>query len=228
MGISLPRPEHRFRHQGLRPGLAITLHVESGDVVSNSITLVDEIGEERFAVLRSMSKLPADALPPGADVRVTYHHDGRRWGFDSKVLMSRHPELEFLTMPEAIEPAERREAYRLSTALKPVELFRLVVQGASGTDLARATTVVDVSELGICLSSRASIAPGERLGIRFELPGKTEIVARMVVRSIQPPAPGLRNHRVRCEFLSMPADTRSAIARFVMARQAELSRTGQL
>lgn len=228
MGISLPRPEHRFRAQGLRPGLAITLHVESGETVPNSITLVDEIGEERIAILRSMSKTANDPLPAGAPVRVTYHHEGRRWGFDSTVLASHHLELEFLVMPETIEPAERREAYRLSTALKPVELFRLVVQGSDGTDLARASTVVDVSELGVCLSSRAPIAEGERLGIRFELPGQGEIVARMVVRSIQPPAPGLRNNRVRCEFLSLPADTRAAIARFVMARQAELSRTGQL
>ncbi len=228
MGISLPRPENPFQEQGLRPGLTLSLRVNTGDTVTNSITLVDEIGDQCLSVLRSMSKLPANALPSGAPVRATYYHDGKRWGFVSSVLPSRHPELEFLAMPTAVEPDERRGAYRLATAYRPIELFRLVVQGASGVDLARITTVVDISEMGACLSTRATIAVGERLGIRFELPNKAEITARMVVRSIQPPAPGLRNHRIHCEFLAIPAETQSAIARFVMARQVELSRSGQI
>ena len=227
MGISLPRPENPFREQGLRPGLTLSLRVDTGDRVSNSITLVDEIGDQCLSVLRSMSKLPANALRPGAQVQATYDHDGKRWAFASQVLPSRHAELEFLTLPTAVEPAERRGAYRLATAYKPIELFRLVVQGSAGMDLAHITTVVDISDMGACLSTRATIAVVERLGIRFELPNKAEITARMVVRSIQPPAPGLRNNRIHCEFISMPGDTRAKVARFVMARQVELSRTGQ-
>lgn len=228
MPTSLPRPENAFQEQGFRAGLPLSLSVRSGDTVSNSITLIDEVGRDCLSVLRSMSKDPTAALPLGGAVWASYSYDGKRWAFESEVLPSKHAELEFLTLPKAIVPSERRTSYRLSTAFKPIELYRLVVQGASGPDLARLSTVVDISEQGVCLSTRAQIQSGERLGIRFELPGKQDINARLIVRALQPPAPGLRNNRVHCEFLAMATDTQAAIARFVINRQAELRRSGRL
>ena len=229
MGSSSPAPENPFQAAGLRAGLPLTLEVTVGDAVSTHVTLVEEIGQELLAVLRPMTRLKTQALPTGALVHAVYIYEGKSWRFVTDVAASdAHAEIDYLGLPVVIEATERRGAFRLATILEPIELFRLAVDEEDSVDLTHASTIVDIGEGGICLSSRARLREGERLGIRFVLPGIGEVSTRVLTRSVRDPVAGFRNFHVHCAFISPGVRVRNDIARFVMARQLELSRRGNL
>jgi len=135
---------------------------------------------------------------------------------------------EYLRLPGAIESTERRRNFRLPAAIRPESLYRLVVDSETDEPDLLEGTVVDLSEGGCCISTRSFAAPGERLGLQAILPEAGEIQARMRVTFVRDPQPGNRNRRLHCEFTDISRAHRDVIARYMMRRQLEMRRRGQL
>jgi hypothetical protein len=175
-----------------------------------------------------MARLDFAPMPVGGVVRAGYSHEGTRMRFVTEVTgTSENHALQYLMLPPVIEKSERRQFYRLPTAFEPIDLFQLVrVPGSEGPrDLARISTVVDISEGGLCLSTRAPLRCGDRLAIHVELPGFGPIIGRMTVVGVQAPEKGFLNERAHCSFDDLDRRSRDRIARFVMQRQIDLNAT---
>lgn len=224
--------KNRFSAQGLVPGIALRLEVSVANHTESYATSVEEVDEEAIAVLVPMVQLRTRRLPVGAVVRAEYVFRDRYCRFLSEV-MGHSPDgvSEYLSAPAVIDTIERREHFRLQTALKPSSIYRLLVdpqaEPREEASLGECT-VTDLSETGLCLSSRARLAPGERLGIQFELPRIGEIQARFRVVSVDAPRRGHLNRRVHGRFIDIRLADRDRIARFLMRRQLEMRRRGQL
>ncbi len=229
MGSSSPQPENPFQVHGLRPGCLLALEFAVNDLLESHVTPLDEVGDDLIAVLRPLVKLEPRPLPMGVTISASWQHAGKLYAFTSEVVHnSPRADIDFIARPARVLPGERRGSYRLQTVFRPIELFRLVVDGKEGDDLARLTTIVDLSEGGLCLSSRNTFAEGERIGLRLELPGHGALTARAIVRSRQAPAPGFRNWRMHCQFVGLGSQARGLITRYLISRQLELGRKGQL
>lgn len=229
MGSSLPRPENPFQAHGLRPGSPLVLEFAVGELLESHITVLDEVGRDLIAVLRPLVKREPRPLPLGARVFAFWQHEGKPYKFDTDVVQnSKTADIDFLNRPLSIQQGERRSFFRLQTILRPVELYRLVVDGNENEKLARVTTIVDLSEGGVCMAARVPFAEGERLGLRLDLPGIGQITTRVIVRSVQAPPPGFRNWRTHCQFVGLAATARDSITRYLISRQLELGRKGQL
>jgi c-di-GMP-binding flagellar brake protein YcgR len=227
----MPVRDNPFAGRGLIPGRNIRLEVNVGQAIEAYSTAVEDISSQRLTVLVPMVRLRPRPLSSGTIVRA-YFNDGRRnWKFKSTVrgLTDDGSAME-LSVPDDMETADRRRSYRLDTALRPEELYRLVVDAETtdDSDFAAQTTIVDISEGGICLSSRASISAGDRLGIKVVLPQAGEINARVRVISVEEPVNGRRNSRIHCEFIEPAVANRDRVARYLLKRQIELRRNGQL
>jgi c-di-GMP-binding flagellar brake protein YcgR len=190
------------------------------------IEVVDEAG---ISVLEPMRNLRARPLPTGSTVRAYYDFQRKSYRFAS-VVIGRSGEYDVLSMPSRIESTERRRNFRLDAALEPTSVYRLVIDPVADEETKRPLegTLVDLSEGGLCLSSRLPAAPGERLGIEIELPRACVLLARMRVISVDPPRYGYRNHRIHCSFMDLSRQGRDTIAKFLMKRQIELRQRGQL
>ena len=86
----------------------------------------------------------------------------------------------------------------------------------------------NLSEGGMCLSTRATFTAGERLGVRVELPGTGMVTARVIVRSVETPREGMRNRRVHCQFINVDREASELIVQYLLRRQRELRARGQL
>jgi c-di-GMP-binding flagellar brake protein YcgR len=229
--LSQPR-KNPFVAHGLVPGVTLRLEVSVRDHVESYVTRVEAVDAERISVLVPMARLQLRPLSAGTVVHATYDYRKKRWSFISEVIgHSVDSTLEYLQSPITIESRERRTSFRLETALRPRSLYRLVVdmETVSGDDAAEIeATVVDLSEGGICLSSRSAFRSGERLGIQLELPRLGRIHARMRVISIDEPRASQLNRRVHCIFTEIGLSDRDRVARYLMHRQLEMRRRGQL
>jgi c-di-GMP-binding flagellar brake protein YcgR len=107
-------------------------------------------------------------------------------------------------------------------------VYRLVVDAETEEPELVEGTIVDLSEGGCCFSTRSFAMPGERFGLHAVLPEAGEIHARMRVTFIRDPQPGNRNRRLHCEFTDIGRADRDIIARYLMRRQLEMRRRGQL
>jgi len=165
-------------------------------------------------------------------VRAEYLFRNRRCRFVSHVSGHSPDGLEeILSLPDSIETVEHRHYFRLQTALRPLSVFRLVIDGHQEQDdegSLEDCTIVDLSEGGVCLSSRAAVGEGERLGMQFQLPRIGRVNVRMRVLRVDDPRSGERNRRVHCMFTDIRLLDRDSIARYLMTRQLELRRRGQL
>ena len=163
-------------------------------------------------------------------MRAAYIHKRRRFRFVSEVLgHSADGHQDFLSLPGAIDDSERRSHYRLEAALKPAALYRLVIDATTEPQDADVdVTVVDLSEGGCCLASRKRLEAGERYGMQLDLPGAGEITVRFRVTSVDERRPGYLNYRVHCLFTDIQLAHRDRIARYLMRRQLEMRRRGQL
>ena len=232
MGASQPARNDRYSACGLVPGVPLRLEVSVGDHVESYATRVEEIGAATISVLVPMARMRSRRLSTGTLVPAEYIFRNRRCRFVTEVAGHSADGLhELLHLPPDIDTLERRQHFRLQTALRPHSLFRLVV-GPDDTPAEDASledcTIVDLSEGGICLSSRVLLQDGERLGIVLPLPGVGEINARLRVLSVDEPQRGKLNRRAHCIFTDIRLSDRDRIARYLMRRQLEMRRRGQL
>jgi len=232
MGVSSQARNNPFRAQGLVPGVSLRVEVLIGGEVEAFATRVEDVGNERFAVLVPMQRLQQRPLPSGAVIHCEYFFRGRRGRFATETKgMSRDGQWQYLALPAGIEDADRRNYFRLPIAIRPISVYSIVLDKEridASPGLSLNCTVVDLSEGGVCLSSRTPGIPGEWLGLHMELPQCGEVRARMRVVGNDPPAPENRNYRIHCVFADIHLSERDKIARFLMRRQLEMRRRGQL
>ncbi len=232
MAASAPRRDDRLKRMGIVPGMTLRISYVAGESIEECTTLVEEVSAERIGVAVPIVRLRERPLPRGVPLWVTYTHRERHWRFVTRVL-GRSPagDLEYLAAPEAVESADRRKFFRLATALRPSALFRLVLRPEEERPAPAAIegTVVDLSEGGCCISTRdASLGVGDLLGIELDLPHVGRIVGRLRVVAVDEPSRQRRNRRLHCEFVGAGLSMRDRIARYVIRRQLEMRRRGQL
>ncbi len=226
--LPLPR-KNPFMAQGLLPGITLQLDVSSGGEGESHVSRVEEVDAGRIEILVPMRGLRPRPFPAGTLVHAHYTHQQKRWRFITEVQGHSLDGLyEYLRLPGAIESTERRRNFRLPTALKPESLYRLVVDAESPEQVPIEGSIVDLSEGGCCISTRGFAQPGERLGLHAALPEAGEIHARMRVSIVGEPTTGNRNRRLHCEFTDISRIHRDLIARYMMRRQLEMRRRGQL
>ncbi len=231
MGALPPARKDGFGTQGLVPGVPLRLEVPVGDHVECYATRVEDLHGDRLSVLVPMARLQTRTLAVGTTVRAEYLFRNRRCRFVSRVTGHSTDGLEeFLSLPESIETVEHRQYFRLPTALRPLSVFRLVIDGQETGEEGRfqECTILDLSEGGTCLSARALVREGERLGMQFQLPRVGRINASMRVLRVSEPEPANRNRRLHCMFTDIRLSDRDLIARYLMMRQLEMRRRGQL
>ena len=228
MGASPSQRKNSFMAQGLLPGITLRLDVSSGEAGETHVTRVEEV-DGRIAILVPMRGLRPRPFATGTLVHAHYIHQQKRWMFITEV--EGHSDdgmFEFLRLPAAIESTERRRNFRLPSAIRPESIYRLVVDAETEDPELIEGTVVDLSEGGCCISTRSLAIPGERLGLHAILPEAGEIHARLRVNIVRDPQPGNRNRRLHCEFTDISRAHRDVIARYMMRRQLEMRRRGQL
>lgn len=234
MGASQPPRNNPFKAQGLEAGLTIRVEAMVGRQVQTYATVLDEVEDETLRVLVPMHRLQPHPFPSGPILHCEYFFRDRRWRFATEAQpWSPGTDVQYLAHPAGIEDADRRDYFRLHTALKPISVYRVLLDtenlaSAAPPALELTCTVVDLSEGGLCLSSRTPAAVGEWLGIHAELPQAGELKARMRVVSVSEPSYGNRNYRIHCVFADITLAERDKIARFLMRRQLEMRRLGQL
>ena len=226
-GLPLRR-KNPFMAQGLLPGITLRLDISSGGEGETHVTRVEDVSDH-IAILVPMRGLRPRPFATGTLVHAHYIYQQKRWMFLTEVAgHSQDGTYEFLRLPGAIESTERRRNFRLPAAIKPETIYRLVVDAETDEPELIEGTIVDLSEGGCCLSTRSFALAGERFGFHAILPEAGEIRARMRVNSIREPQPGNRNRRLHCEFTDISRADRDIIARYMMRRQLEMRRRGQL
>jgi c-di-GMP-binding flagellar brake protein YcgR len=231
MGAPAPRPKNPFMAQGLLPGTALRIDVSARDGDESYATRIEDVDGEHVAILVPMRGLKPRPLPVGTLVRAAYIFRNKRWRFVTEVAgHSEDGAWEYLRLPAFIDCHERRRNYRLQVAIKPSRIYRLVVPSGDEpeTEVEIDGTIVDLSESGCCIASKAFAMPGERLGLEATLPEAGDIAVRARVVFVREPERGYRMRRIHCEFLDMPRAQRDLIARYLMRRQLEMRRRGQL
>ena len=227
-GLPSPR-KNPFMAQGLIPGITLRLDVSSGGEGETLVTRVEDVARGHIAILVPMRGLRPRPFAAGTLVHAHYMHQRKRWMFVTEV--EGHSEdglFEYLRLPGAIESTERRRNFRLPAAIKPEQVYRLVVDAETEEPELIEGTIVDLSEGGCCFSTRGFALPGERFGLHAILPEAGEIRARMRVTFVREPQPGNRNRRLHFEFTDITRTERDIIARYMMRRQLEMRRRGQL
>lgn len=230
MGASQPSRKNPLQGYGIVPGLNIQLELTVGNRTELYPSRVEEIADNAIGVLVPMNRRQRRPLPGGALVRVSFVYGERRRRFVTEVTGHSDDGLvDYLAMPADVEDNDRRSSYRLDTALTPQSLFRLfVVDEDDDRDVAIKASVVNMSEGGLCFTTRADVRAGERFAIQVELPMAGTLNARLRVIEVEDPDRNRWSRRVHCKFTNLSHRERDLIARFLMKRQLELRRRGQL
>ncbi|MGE3076056.1 MAG: flagellar brake protein [Dehalococcoidia bacterium] len=214
--------------QGLLPGITLRLDVSSGGAGETHVTRIEDV-EDRIAILVPMQGLRPRPFSAGTLIHAHYIHQQKRWRFVTEV--EGHSEdgmFEYLRLPAVIESTERRRNFRLPAAIRPDSIYRIVEDAEMEGPQVLEGTIVDLSEGGCCISTRDFGQVGERLGMHANLPEAGEVQARMRVNTVRDPERGNRNRRLHCEFTEITRLHRDVIARYMMRRQLEMRRRGQL
>ncbi|MCX7623463.1 MAG: PilZ domain-containing protein [Thermomicrobium sp.] len=123
----------------------------------------------------------------------------------------------------AWERMQRREHCRVPVTLAPEELLVLPPEGEPQP---LKGTIVDLSAGGIRLRLARELRVGDRIAVRFVLPGQPQPVGGVaVVRRVAPlehADPPRWDHG--CQFERLDRRTEDAIVRFVFQRQRELAK----
>lgn len=233
MGTSSRPRKNPFKGQGLVPGLTLHLEFTLGERQEALVTQVEQVDESELTVLVPIQRLQKRPLPAGHAVYVTYVHRKVQFSFVSTVNgHSPDGEYDILEAPGTIRSSERRSAFRLTTTLRPRSLYRLVIDRdnlANEASLGEIEgTLVDIGEGGVCLNTRITAFVGERIGIQVDLPQVGTMTARLRVVAIEEPLDGRRNRRIHCSFTDLGRPDRERIAQYLMRRQLEMRRRGQL
>ena len=232
MGTSSRPRKNPFEGQGLVPGLTLHLEFAMGQSREALVTQVEDVDETALVVLVPIQHMRKRPIPAGQSIAASYVHQRLEFSFVSTVLShSEDGEYDVLEAPRMIHSEQRRRSFRLATSLRPTATFRLVVNRENPQEdgqMEIEATVVDISEGGVCLSTRSNTNVGERLGIQVELPQVGQMTARMRVVAVEEPLDGRRNRRVHCAFTGLGRPDRERIAKYLMRRQIEMRRRGQL
>lgn len=232
MGGSLLARENPFMAQGLVRGTRLRMDVAVPGGVESHTAPVEDVSSDGITILTPMKNLRLRAFAKGTHLHAAYVQERRGWRFVSEFTgASALSERSHLSAPSSIESTKRRASFRLTTAVKPIVLYRVVLDPERVADEESQTlegAIVDLSEGGICFTSRDLARAGERLGLRTELPGAGEIYARLRVTGVDDPANGNRNRRIHCQFTDISQGDRDRIARYLVRRQIEIRRRGLL
>lgn len=234
MGASPQSRKHDLQEKGLAPGLTLDLEVAVEGRTRRFVTRVEEVGEHGIAVLVPMERLQRRPLPTGAHVVARYGHKGKPCQFVTRVTgHSDDGNCDILALPEEIGGGDRRSWFRLPLALKPDNVYRMVVksgeeQTAEGSDRPLRVTILDLSEGGARISCSQPLQVGDWLGIEFTLPGEGTISTRMVVLRVERPDRTRSTHHAGCQFRGITMRDQDRIARYLLRRQLEMRRRGQL
>lgn len=232
MGASPQPRKNPYVSQGLMPGTTLRMALSRRDDAEALVTQVEDVSDERVEVLVPMQRLRPRPLAPGTLVYAAYVFQRRRYHFVTEVTgHSADGMVEYLRSPGLIDSSERRSSFRLETSIKPLSLYRLVIDAEKIDDDTKPElegVIVDLSEGGLCISTAARIAPGERLGVHASLGENGEFMARMSTTGVDEPRLGQRNRRVHCRFTDITRGDIDKIARYLMKRQLEMRRRGQL
>jgi len=232
MGVSSQPRKNPYVAQGLLPGTTLQIALRSWEDGDPLVTRVEGVSEEQIEVLTPMQQRELRPLASGEVLRASYMHLERPFCFMTEVVgCASDGGLQYLRSPGVIESAERRQSFRLQTSIKPLSLYRLVIDVArlaEGEDNNLDGTIVDLGESGLCFSCPAPVRMRERLGIQASLGEAGEFMARMQVTEISEPGTGQRNNRVHCRFTDISGADADRIARYLIRRQIELRRRGQL
>lgn len=218
--------------QGLVSGTRLRMEVSVNGGVESHVTSVEDVSEAGITILTPMKNLRSRPFAKGTVVHAAYIHDRKRWRFLTQFTgTSPGGEVSHLCAPATIESSERRSSFRLQSAVKPTAIYRLVIDSENSEDeepQALEGTIVDLSEGGLCFTSRQLAIAGERLGIQANLPESGQIHARVRVTGVDEPVSGNRNRRIHCQFIDISQADRDRIARYLMRRQLEMRRRGLL
>jgi c-di-GMP-binding flagellar brake protein YcgR len=218
--------------QGLRSGRALRLNIESGARVETLSTRVEDLTEKVLTVLTPMVRMHDRPIERGTKIRVNYTFDNRIFGFVTESLgVSPDGQFQFLTVPEAVKSTDRRGAFRLQAFLQPESVYRIVIDERTaklpgGAQLK--SSILDISEGGVCLSSRHGATVGERLGMNVDLPDSGQLQVRMRVVDVEAPPKGQLNHRIHCVFVDLTTPDRDRIGKFLLRRQLSMRHRGQM
>ncbi|MCZ2112012.1 MAG: PilZ domain-containing protein [Dehalococcoidia bacterium] len=218
--------------QGLIPGTTLRMALSRREDAEALVTQVEDVTDDRLEVLVPMQRLRPRPLSTGTLVYAAYVFQRRRYNFISEVTgHSPDGSIEYLRSPGLIDSSERRSSFRLETSIKPLSLYRLVIDAEKidgDTKPELDGVIVDLSEGGLCVSTAARITTGERLGVHASLGENGEFMARMSITGVDEPRLGQRNRRIHCRFTDITRGDVDKIARFLMKRQLEMRRRGQL
>lgn len=230
MGDLSPQRKNPFMAQGLLPGTTLRLDVSSTAKGESLVTRVEDVDHEHVSILVPMKGLRPRPSAQGTLVHAYYIYQQKRWQFITEV-MGHSPDgiHEYLRAPGSIDSTERRRNFRLPAAIKADALYRLVIDPEHPTtEEPLDGIIVDLSEGGCCVTTRDLVVAGERLGVLATLPEAGQIQARMRVTTVREPMLGNLMRRVHCEFMDISRGHRDIIARYMMRRQLEMRRRGQL
>jgi c-di-GMP-binding flagellar brake protein YcgR len=213
-------------------GTSLRLDAEMGERMQTFATRVEDVDDQVLTVLAPMQRLQHRPLGAGVAVRAQYSYARRRYGFVTESIGS-SPDgtLQYLLPPEEISYIDRRGAFRLQSQLVPDSVYRLVVDPERVEEpggMILKCTVQDISEGGVCLSSRFTASSGEWLGLHVNLPEVGELKVRMRVVGIDAPAKDQRNYRLHCVFVEPSRADRDRVARYLIKRQLAMRQRGQL
>jgi c-di-GMP-binding flagellar brake protein YcgR len=232
MGAVSPAHKNQLISQGLRSGRALRLNIESGDRVEALSTRVEDLTEKVLTVLTPMVRMHDRPIERGTKIRVNYTFDNRIFGFVTESLgVSPDGQFQLLTVPEVIKSTDRRGVFRLQAFLQPESVYRVVVNQDTPKQPGAGQlkcSILDISEGGVCLSSRHGASVGERLGMDVDLPDSGQLRVRMRVVDVEVPPKGQLNHRIHCVFVDLAVHDRDRIGKFLLRRQLAMRHRGQL
>ncbi len=220
-----------FERDGLVPGIALTLIIEREGTVQSLATRIEEVAADRITILSPMRRLRLRPNPSGTWVRAEFRVGRRTLSFETKVTgHDDRGDCEFLAMPARLDNAERRDAFRLSVALRPTALLRILPADESGEEKVEPVnaTVVDLSAGGMCLVTKHAGPMDGALRVRFTIGEFGEIQADARVVSIEEPAAGYANTQVHCQFVGLGSKDRDRIVRFLYKQQLAMRQSGRL
>lgn len=218
--------------QGLVPGVIIELEAVVNGANLRQSTRIEDVGEDSLSTAVAVEFLEPRPLELGADVACLYVYQEQAWNFTSEVVgHSADGLLNLLALPDDAETVERRRFFRLPMILSAERVYRVLpkTDHLDEEDLGEFdATILDLSEGGLELSSRTPINVGDTLGAETSLPGVGRIEAHLTVIRVRKPDRHRVNYRAACTFTRIQNSHRQRIANYLMSRQIEMRRKGQL